>query len=1014
MPSEAASTQDQTGFRLSPQQELLFASGANDPGFRSQIAVRVEEADPSRLRAALAAAVRRHEILRTVFVRRTGMQLPTQVILDDLAVSWNGDPVGVAVDDLIAGEARFEFDLEHGPCVRGAVAADPDGSSVLVLTVPSVIADADSLLVIAREIVGEADGSEPLQYADYAEWRNENADEPSTGGEQDDPASPTLLFGVRVAETEPFAPERVALSLDGLTARVAQAASSCNVERAIFVEACWHACVARLSGAPTVAVGGVTDGRSHAELAGAVGPFAQPVAITTRYEEQTSLPEIADQVRRARQHGAERTDRSTAAGLGAVVEKGRIAFQAVGAGLDAEVLSLRAAASRFALQLTWLETDTPTAFLDYDPKAYAGRDAEQIATAFRILLEAAAESPSAVVEDLPIAPTTRDAWFELVAGEVALDVPQRPFHVLFEEQAERAPDRVAARAGDESVTYRELNGRANALARRLRHLGVTRDEAVGMCMHRSVGSLVALLGIIKAGGAYLPLNFEHPASRLAHQLTEAAVRVVVVESDLAERVPAFDGELLDIETIDSEEPANPEPVNEPGDLVYVMYTSGSTGLPKGVAVTHANLVNYSTSIAERLGLAGGDALQFAVVSAISTDLGNTAIFPALLHGGCVNLVSPEAAMDAEAFAVLAQEIGFDVLKITPSHLAALLAGSDSEAVLPRTCLVVGGEALGWELVSEIRSRAPSLRVVDHYGPTETTIGSCTFDLSEDVSGWHPRTVPIGRPIANTRAYVLDGRDRLLPAGVAGELVIGGAGVARGYVNRPDETAERFVDDPLAPGGRVYRTGDRVRYLPDGTIEFLGRVDNQVKIRGFRVEPAEVEAALARHHSVRQAAVKASEDPTGALRLVGYVVGWSDASTEDLHAFLAESLPDYMIPSAIVALDLLPLTPSGKVDRLALPDPAVADAEREVRYVAPRDEIEEEITRIWAELLGLERVGVDDDFFELGGHSLLATQVIMRVRRTYGDVPLQAMFMSPTPAGLAEVVRSRAGEAEAVS
>jgi amino acid adenylation domain-containing protein len=459
--------------------------------------------------------------------------------------------------------------------------------------------------------------------------------------------------------------------------------------------------------------------------------------------------------------------------------------------------------------------------------------------------------------------------------------------------------------------------------------------------------------------------------------------------------------------------ANLKHLNEPDDLVYVMYTSGSTGLPKGVAVTHANLVNYSLAVAERLALAEEEELQFAVVSAISTDLGNTAIFPALLCGGCVNLVAPETAMDPQAFAALAEARDIDVLKITPSHLGALLAGSDSAAVLPRRTLVVGGEALSWDVVDDVQSRAPSLKIVNHYGPTETTIGSCTWDLAAGAMRQQSATVPIGRPIANSYAYVVDASDELLPPGVAGELLLGGAGVARGYVNRPEETAERFVEDPFG-AGRVYRTGDRARYLPDGAIEFLGRLDDQLKIRGFRVEPGEVESGLARHSAVRQAAVRASQDASGNARLVAYVVTTSDVSGDDLHAFLGESLPEYMIPSAFVSVDSMPLTASGKIDRLALPDPDTAHAEREARYVAPRDEVEEEISRIWGELLGLERVGVFDDFFELGGHSLLATQVIMRVRRVYGDVPLQAMFIAPTPAGLAEVVRETAAAAEAAS
>jgi acyl-coenzyme A synthetase/AMP-(fatty) acid ligase/aryl carrier-like protein len=433
-----------------------------------------------------------------------------------------------------------------------------------------------------------------------------------------------------------------------------------------------------------------------------------------------------------------------------------------------------------------------------------------------------------------------------------------------------------------------------------------------------------------------------------------------------------------------------------------MYTSGSTGLPKGVAVSHANLANYTGDIVERLGVAEG--LHFAVVSALSTDLGNTAIFPALAAGGCIHLLSPQAAMDADLLAAHAAEHPFDVMKITPSHLTALLAGEDAAAVLPRRWLVLGGEALSWELVERIRALGAGCRILNHYGPTETTVGSCVLEVADSGTG---ASVPIGRPIANTRAYVLDRQLEPVPAGVPGELCIGGAGVARGYVNRPDETAERFVTPPF--GDRLYRTGDRARTLRDGAIEFQGRLDQQVKIRGFRVEPGEIETALLRHPTVRQAAVAVRDNAHGDAQLVAYVVATPAPTVDELQAFLGESLPDYMVPSAFASLDALPFTPSGKVDRRALPDPASIQAQREADYVAPRDPLEEEIAAIWADLLGVERVGVFDDFFALGGHSLLATQMIIRIRRTHGDIQLHALLRAPTVAALADVIRSSEGD-----
>ncbi len=1019
MSTQSTQEQGPAGFRISPQQELLFAAGGRDPGFRSQSAVRVDGVEPSRLRQALAAVVQRHEILRTVFVRSAGMQLPSQVIREQLDPEWrvdeSWDEQSRSLAAVLDEEGWAPLDLSSGPLLRARLLRSPVGAQTLVLTAHSAVADGPSLLEIVRELRSSdaAEAKEPLQYADYAEWRIEAATAVEPAGE-DGASSPILLFGRAPLADDAFAVWTRHLPITAeLADALAAAAASCKVQRPALVEACWHACVHRLSGTASLVIAGISDGRGHEELAGAVGAFAQPLEIKTRFERQTSLAEIVDQVRRAREMGTRAHDALTAAALERAARSGRLSFQSFDTSMPAaEIGALRAPAARFALQLSWLETaDVPRAELDYDPGAYEADDVARIGSSFVALLEAAGASPSAGVDELPIvAAAERDELLEVSLGP-QLDVARGTYHELFEQQAARSTDRTAVRDGARSLTYAELNGRANGLAARLRELGVGRNVPVGICMRRSVDSLVAVLGILKAGGAYLPLNFDHPAARLEHQLVEAGADVVVVEGDLGERLP-FAGTIVSIESAAAHAvAANLEHANEADDLVYVMYTSGSTGLPKGVAVTHSNLVNYSTAMVDKLALAE-DALQFAVVSAISTDLGNTAIFPALLCGGCVNLVAPETAMDPQAFAALAAAAGIDVLKITPSHLGALLAGNDSAAVLPRRCLVVGGEALSWDLIADVQARAPSLKIVNHYGPTETTIGSCTFDVN-GATRRQSATVPIGRPIANSYAYVVDASGELLPPGVAGELLLGGAGVARGYVNRAEETAERFIADPFG-AGRVYRTGDRARFLPDGAIEFLGRIDDQLKIRGFRVEPGEIEAALASHPGVRQAAVRATEDAGGNARLVAYAVTTTEVSSEELHVFLGNSLPDYMIPSAFVSLDSMPLTASGKIDRLALPDPDTLHAEREARYVAPRDEVEEEIARIWGELLGIERVGVFDDFFELGGHSLLATQVIMRVRRVYGDVPLQAMFMAPTPAGLAEAVRETVAAAEAAS
>ncbi len=500
------------------------------------------------------------------------------------------------------------------------------------------------------------------------------------------------------------------------------------------------------------------------------------------------------------------------------------------------------------------------------------------------------------------------------------------------------------------------------------------------------------------------------AARLAHQLAETKAPVLLTESGVSDRLPSFDGVVLQVdqESLGLAPDVRPAPVNEPDDLAYVMYTSGSTGLPKGVAVTHRNLAAYATGILERLDLSGADDVSFAAVSALSTDLGNTSVFSALLGGGTLHLISPADAMDGARFAEYLRECPVDVLKITPSHLRALLDAGGTASVLPRRCLVLGGEALSWELLERVRSAAPACRILNHYGPTETTVGSCTFEVGPVEP--RSRTVPIGCPLPGERVYVVDRRLRLLPVGVPGELCIGGIGVARGYVEQPEQTAERFVADPFAGEGRerIYRTGDRVRMLPDGNVEFLGRVDDQVKIHGHRVEPSEIEVVLSGHPGVRQCAVVALDAGDGERQLVAYVVQSGQIATEELQSFARAALPVHMVPARFVALDALPLTPSGKIDRRSLPDPG---DDTEAEYVAPRTPLEEALAAIWQDLLGVERVGVHDDFFALGGHSLLATQAVIRIRSAIGDVPLHSLFNAPTVATLAEAIVAAERESE---
>jgi amino acid adenylation domain-containing protein len=779
------------------------------------------------------------------------------------------------------------------------------------------------------------------------------------------------------------------------------------------VQAAWAVVLWKLGGEDEVVLASAPARRLHAELETAVGAFVRPLPVRLHPSGELTAGELAVQLARAEELAERWQDwaplEDGAAGAG-FVESER--FDPVeSGGLTVSCLDI-APPALFPLAVEWDGVDCR---LRFEPDALDAVSAERTARRLACVLASIASAPETRLEQLSLIDDAEVQRLTVDLNRTATEVPRAAVHELVAAAAALASraDAVVDEGG--TLSYDALERRANQLAHRLRSAGAGPDAVVGLCTDRSGDMVVGLLGILKSGAAYLPLNFEHPAARLAHQLRETNAVAVVTQEGLLDDLPAFESEVVcldrDRASLDAEPVEAPEVDVSPENLAYVMYTSGSTGRPKGVGVTHGSLCNYVHAIAGRLG-ADRERLAFGMVTAISTDLGNTALFSALCTGGTLVLVSPAAAADSAAAAAYLRANPIDVLKITPSHLNALLVGADGRDVLPRRWLVVGGEALSWDIVARVRELG-ECRILNHYGPTETTVGSCIFPVEHGANAPLAATVPIGSPLANTACYVLDEAGACLPEGAPGELHISGAGVARGYVGRPDLTDERFLPDPFAgEGARMYATGDLVRRLPDGTLEFLGRRDDQVKIRGFRVEPAEIEAALRAHAEVEEAVVVASEDGRGEHRLVAYVVAAKDLSTETLRRHLADSVPEFMIPSAFVSLASLPRTASGKVDRLSLPAPEnVAQTAGGPAYVAPRTPVEEAVAAIWADVLGLEQVGVDDDFFALGGHSLLATQIVAQVRSDFSiDLPLHALFGAPTVATLSQQIVELMGAA----
>ncbi|MGP0067609.1 MAG: amino acid adenylation domain-containing protein [Isosphaeraceae bacterium] len=587
----------------------------------------------------------------------------------------------------------------------------------------------------------------------------------------------------------------------------------------------------------------------------------------------------------------------------------------------------------------------------------------------------------------------------------------RCVHRWIEIQAARTPDAIALTCAGEPLTYAELNARANRLGRHLRSLGVGPEVLVGLCVRRSSAMVMGLLAVLKAGGAYVPLDPTYPAERLGFMLSDARPSVLLTEQELLERLPASSAQVVcldrDWATI-ADEPDG----NLPGgaglhNLAYVIYTSGSTGRPKGAMIHHLGLANYLGWCTRAYAVHEGQGAP--VHSSISFDLTITALLAPLVAGLRVDLLDEDLGVEQLGEA-LRHSRDYSLVKITPAHLRWLGDQLNPRDAGGRTrAFVIGGEALTPEHVAFWRRHAPETVLINEYGPTETVVGCCVYRVPRDqpISG----SIPIGRPIANTRLYVLNEDLEPVPVGVAGELYIGGVGVARGYLRRPALTAERFIPDPFAlePGRRLYRTGDLARWRSDGNLEYLGRVDRQVKVRGFRIEPAEIEEALVRHPSVREAVVVTCEHGPDDRRLAAYVTlaeGRTAPDDAELRRFLRSWLTEPMIPSAFMVLQSFPLTPNGKIDREALPDTRSGPTRPDASFVAPRGPVEEEVASAWKAVLRLERVSVHDNFFDLGGHSLLATQVVSRLRNAAGvEIPLRALFDAPTVAGLAERVEA---------
>ncbi|MBH5338539.1 amino acid adenylation domain-containing protein [Streptomyces pactum] len=1034
---------------LSPLQEGLYFHAQYDRGehdvYTVQFAFHLEgELDAERLRTAVDALLRRHPNLRAGFrQRKTGE--PVQIVRRGLPVPWyRFDLSGLDPAEREAELARLtdedrtrRFDLSAPPLLRFTLVSLDATTHRLLLCGHHILLDGWSVPVLLRELLalhrsgGDASAlPRATPYKDYLAWLGrqdraaaERAWTEALAGLQE----PTLVAGTAPGRA-PATPERLDTDLsEEFTRALQDRARARGVTLNTVVQCVWGLLLSRLTGRDDVVFGATVSGRPP-ELPGVesmVGLFINTLPVRVRLDPAETVDALlgrvqAEQTALIPAHHVGLSTIQRAAGLGELFDTLTVFenYPLDQAGLARPVGEFRLTgadsrdATHYPLSLVAMPGPRLHLRLEYRPDLFDRDTAERLLDRVRVLLRAVVREPALPVGRLEVrtAPE-RYAALRLGHGPVA-GTPAATFPELFAAQVRRTPDATALVCGDVRLGYAELDRRANRLAHHLTALGVAAERIVALAMRRTEDLVVAILAVLKAGGAYLPVDLDHPADRIAYLLEDARPVLVLTDSATTGLLPAAEetgparlvlDEPATAAAVAARPDTDPRPSLTAENAAYVIYTSGSTGRPKGVVIQHRSLANLVHDHLEELlapaaRAAGTDRLAVGLTASLSFDTSWDELL-CLAGGHELHLVDDDTRRDPEALVAYVAEHRVQLLDVTPTYAQQLLAAGLLAPDGPRPpVLMIGGEAAGEALWHDIRAAAGTTGH-NYYGPTECTVDTlvCRLDDSD-------RPL-VGRPISNTRAYVLDPALRPVLDGVAGELYLAGEQLARGYLDRPGLTAERFVADPFGPPGtRMYRTGDVMRWTADGRLEFIGRSDDQVKIRGFRIELGEIETALLGHPAVAQAAVIVPEDRPGTKRLVAYVApkpgaGSGEDDPQALRRFLADRLPDYMVPAAVVVVDALPMNVSGKLDRAALPAPDFAAVSSGRPPRTPREEI---LCELFAEVLDLPAVGTDDNFFALGGHSLLATRLASRVRTVFGTpVAVRTLFEAPTVAGLAE-------------
>ncbi len=1056
-------TQVAEGFRLSPQQRYVWSQQFDDASmYCSQATVLIEGLlDVHRLDAALSDVVNRHESFRSVFHQLPAVTMPILVIASESSIGWGeiqdlSDQQPAEQEQTISAllqNARAGFDLEQGPLFRVALLKLAAEKHLLVLTAHALCADRTSLEQIAHQIAtayapNTSNGHEvtpPLQYPEFTTWHNDLLESPDSEADRAywqklvEPAllEPAALLQVQAPTAAATGIERLTLKLEAKTvAALATLAQSQNQSLETILQTSWQLLLWRLCGQQEMVVGVAHPGRLYDELVQAVGLFEKYLPIASDLEAGTSFNAAAQLIHQLNQEASEQVDYFNPDSI-AQFETGSSAaflplcFEAITAPAPYQAGSVTfqlthqyICTSPFNLKLTCImQGQNLSAEYYFNTAALSVADVQRLAGYFQTFLHNIVQNPDAAIDTISF--LTEAEQQQLLAASVSPTTPYpRDTCVaqLFEEQVSRTPNAVAVAYQGETLTYAELNGRANQLARYLQQRGVGPEVLVAVCAERSTELVVALLGVLKAGGAYLPLDSSYPQNRLAFLLQETKAPVILTQERLVATLPDHQAELVCLDTAwptIAQESAEPlAPCAQPENLAYLIYTSGTTGVPNGVMITQRGLVNYLSWCTEAYNLAAGNGSL--VHSSIGFDLTITSLFAPLLVGQKVILLPEDRGVGTLA-ATLREGNDYSLVKLTPTHLRLLnqLLADDDISGRVRT-MVIGGEDLRGEHIAFFHSNAPTTRIVNEYGPTETVVGCSAYTVTTTTAA--AARVPIGLPIANAQIYILDAHGSPLPPGVPGEIYIGGDGVARGYWQRPDLTATKFVRNPFSsdPAARLYKTGDLARRLHDGNIEYLGRIDDQIKIRGFRIEPGEIETVLQQHPTVQDVIVVARDHEPGRSspllkidkQLVAYIVPKPSATpgasltVDEVHRFLRQKMPEYMLPNAVVFMETLPVTPNGKIDRRALPSPDITQLEHEQGFVAPRTPTEEILAGAFSNVLGIAQIGIDDNYFVLGGDSIRSVMIAGRIQARGLDVSVADLHQYPTIRALAQAIDSK--------